>query len=705
MKKQTLRNRINRLTIGSLFIVGTIIFFSMVGYSYVKYSIFKIASFKTLKTSIANQIQQILPALLVDEQRGGLVLHLDKIKFDEDLSEIQFVPFDQDNLIKSKIGECEYLMVTTECQIKDSIVVVIPVGIGGKNYGHLVKVKKIPAFSMQNQQLYFIEVLLSVLILIFSIQFFIISRLTSKEVPNSLNSLLEWVNSELSTSGDKLSKPNLQFEEFSELAEKISILIKENERQKVQAKVGLMASQVSHDIRSPLAALSLIMNDLSQISEEKRVIIRSAVNRINDIANHLLKLGQKPTGDYKHWDENGKQFEPALVMPIVDSIVSEKRIQIRDKQSLEILSNFDNSYGIFVKIDTTELKRVLSNILQNSIESFEGKSGRINVLIDSTDKYFSISIVDTGKGIPPHILSRLGCERLSYGKDCADSGSGLGIFHAKQFVETNGGKFQVQSKVFFGTTVKMTFLREVCPEWFVDKIFYTKHTIFVSIDDDISIHHLWNKKIFTDNFVSSADSHITFTSCFEFKEKYWNNEHLRNSEKTIFLMDYEFLNQGITGLDIIEELGIGNRAILVTSYYDDESIVGRCKKLGVKLVPKTMAGFVPFEKVESIPEYILIDNDPLVHSVWKLEAKLKNKNLLTFFSYEDFFIYGKNINFSTVIFIDSDFGDAKEKGEIVAKRISELGFKNIYLSTGFNIENPEDMPWIKKTVGKAPVFI
>lgn len=52
-------------------------------------------------------------------------------------------------------------------------------------------------------------------------------------------------------------------------------------------------TQVSHDIRSPLAALEMISGSINELPEEKRIIVRSAINRIRDIANSLLKENKK----------------------------------------------------------------------------------------------------------------------------------------------------------------------------------------------------------------------------------------------------------------------------------------------------------------------------------------------------------------------------------------------------------------------------
>ena len=63
----------------------------------------------------------------------------------------------------------------------------------------------------------------------------------------------------------------------------------------------------------------------------------------------------------------------------------------------------------------------------------------------------------------------------------------------------------------------------------------------------------------------------------------------------LFLMDYEISGSTESGLDLIETLGIQKQSILVTSRYEEKNIRERCESLGVRLIPKSMSGFVPIE--------------------------------------------------------------------------------------------------------------
>lgn len=230
--------------------------------------------------------------------------------------------------------------------------------------------------------------------------------------------------------------------------------------------VSKISSQVAHDIRSPLAALEMFTDDLSGLPEESRLVIRSAVGRIRDIANDLL-IRNKALKSGNLDAEKGTLEKPSieLLQSILEPILTEKRLQYRAKLGVEIEGKFDvESYGIFSKIQVAEFKRAISNLINNSVEALSA-SGRILVDFRSQNNSVKLRISDNGKGIPPEILAKLCQMGETYGKD---GGSGLGLFHAKSTFQNWGGDLTIESTVGIGTTISVTFQKaetplEVCP--------------------------------------------------------------------------------------------------------------------------------------------------------------------------------------------------------------------------------------------------
>lgn len=470
-----------------------------------------------------------------------------------------------------------------------------------------------------------------------------------------------------------------------------------------QSEKSLMdqAKQVAHDIRSPLSALNMALYSLQQVPEEKRVLIRSAVGRINDIANSLLEKGKQTTENPIQNVDNSEinsSTELLMVSSLVDSLVSEKRIVIRENSKIFLEANLQKSYGLFIFANGTELKRVLSNLINNSIEAFGEKAGNIEVDLDSNEKDVIISVRDNGKGIPSHILQKLGEKGVTHGKVGTQSGSGLGVYHAKTTVEAFGGKFDVESTEGKGTLIQLIFPKVPLPDWFVSEINISSNQTIVICDDDTSIHGLWSGRLKSILSLLSHTKELHFSSSDSISS--WFQQGAL-PEPCLYLMDYELLNSPKNGLDLIEEFNISKNSILVTSRFEEQQIQDRCKKLGVKLIPKGLASLVPI-KVQNLKvkyDVVLIDDDDLIHMTWKMLATEKGKSILCFKSEEDFIKATKEIDFNTPVFIDINLSQGVS-GLEVSKRVYELGFNSIHLATGHDGDSILKPDFIKSIIGK-----
>ncbi len=363
----------------------------------------------------------------------------------------------------------------------------------------------------------------------------------------------------------------------------------------------LLAAQISHDIRSPLSALNMVVGTIKNISEDQKIIIRSAVNRINDIANQLLQKNTKTnsensltlmTNNNKSESQLPKQTIE-LLPSIVDAIISEKRFQYRERASILIEADLEESYGAFARIDSVEFKRVLSNLINNAVEALPKNSGKVVVSVKNYNSKKLVVVRDNGIGIPKHIIAKLGERGITYGKEqsSSQSGSGLGIYHAKKTIESFGAIFLIQSEENLGTEIRMEFPKCDEPIWYVPEINLGQNQYVAALDDDQSILQVWSQRF--KDLVSDNVNLYTFSSGNEFCE--WTNRHINSLTEGIYLVDYELEGQLRNGLDLIEDLKIGQKSILVTSRYEEPKIRERCEKLKVKIIPKGVVGHVPIK--------------------------------------------------------------------------------------------------------------
>jgi signal transduction histidine kinase len=462
---------------------------------------------------------------------------------------------------------------------------------------------------------------------------------------------------------------------------------------------GNLAQQVAHDIRSPLAALNMVTESITNLPTSERMLMKNAIQRINDIANDLLQKGKQ------EYSTAEKALTIELMPTLIDIIVSEKRMQFREFSNLTIEVDLTNSFGAFAKINSSEFKRVISNLINNSVEAFLNHAGRVVIGVRKSNNQVEIFVEDNGKGIPSHLIPQLGQEGLSHGKEAKDqSGSGLGLYHAKLAIEKINGKLSIESVENTGTVVRILLPPTETPAWFASSIDLSNKKTLVSLDDDSSIHQIWSSRL---QFIDGAKIiHKQFQSGLEFKK--YVNENLNNLKNILFLVDFELLNQHKTGLDLIEELNIGQYSILVTSLYEDHHIQQRAKAQGLIILPKSLAGFVPIKapKLESKKikyDIVLLDNDPLVCLTWEMKAKRNGKSILVLTSAKVLYEELSEIDYDSIFYIDVHLTESgTADGVQVSKKLYDLGCLNLYLATGYEADKFSHITWIKGVVGKTP---
>ncbi len=508
---------------------------------------------------------------------------------------------------------------------------------------------------------------------------------------------------EIENTGDE--QDVAQVKEIFDLRRRIVEILVNSRELIEQAAAARIEAQVAHDIRSPLAALDSVLKDLSQLPEEKRVLIRSAVGRIRDIANNLIeknraaaRIASGPeSAAHEALAESGSAH---LLSGIIDSLVSEKRLQFRSQLGVEIDSRLDpSSYGLFAAVPPSEFKRVISNLINNAVEALSGK-GLVTVRLASSGDSTEIRVRDNGKGIPPDMLARLGQRGETHGKP---GGSGLGLYHAKTSVESWDGRLTIESEPGKGTTMTISLPCARPPEWFVSELPIAPGAAVVVLDDDASIHQVWQGRFESAHVKNHGVEVLHFSTPAELRS--WARTDARAAKNTLYLMDYELLGYRETGLSLAEELGIGARTILVTSRFEEKGVLADSLRLKARLIPKSLAGFVPIHiEKENVPERydaVLIDDDSLVRMTWKMAAARSGKRFQSFATVAEFLKEAPAVGRETPVYVDADLADGVN-GAQESVMIHELGFQEIYLATGHEAAKFAAYKHLRGVIGKEP---
>lgn len=352
-----------------------------------------------------------------------------------------------------------------------------------------------------------------------------------------------------------------------------------------------IAKQVAHDIRSPLAVLNNVLQNAGALSDETKSQIAHAVQRIRDTANGLLNGAERSELQlYLKSGYNRAEIldEPKTVEPllrILSLIVSEKRVEIQDRRPIIMLADNLESQPLFVLIQRNRFFGIISNLLNNALEAL-GEEGHIEVSVRVELMKIQIIILDNGSGMTPDVLSKLGEKGFSYGKKGSESGSGLGVYGARETLETWGGSLNFESQAGKWTRAIITLNQSSPPMWFADLIEISPSGTVIVVDDDPGVYSAWKAR-----FSKFVDLKVVGFQTAEAVTK-WYRENFDQVKDPLYLCDQMFSGSKELGLEIIDKLGVRRQSILVTSRWEDIDLQMTCEKRGVRMLPKVMIGTV-----------------------------------------------------------------------------------------------------------------
>jgi signal transduction histidine kinase len=142
-------------------------------------------------------------------------------------------------------------------------------------------------------------------------------------------------------------------------------------------------------------------------------------------------------------------YLPALI----DELVAQKQFEysLRPGVALKFV-RLGEIRGAFVGLNSLDFKAILSNLINNGVDSFSHGSGEVTVALTETDSVCNVKVSDNGVGIPAEYLKKLGSDRITFK---GDSARGLGLVHAFTVIESWGGKVSIISAIGRGTSIEI----------------------------------------------------------------------------------------------------------------------------------------------------------------------------------------------------------------------------------------------------------
>lgn len=305
-----------------------------------------------------------------------------------------------------------------------------------------------------------IEILLLIAILIVTNG--ILTFLVSKSIVNPLEKLKNGamlikngnMNFELNiSSNDEIGELSRAFEEMRHRLKKSLEIQRQYENNRKE-----LISNISHDLKTPVTAIKGyvegIKDGVADTPEKMEKYINTVYKKAIDMDKLIDELFLFSKLDLKKVSFN---FEKVDLLDYLSDCMEELKFDL-EKKDINITLKNTIKRRIYVVADREKLKRLIMNIVENSVKYMGKKPGEIHVEIMTYTEFVNISFQDNGIGISnealPYIFDRF--YRADPSRNSNIGGSGLGLAISKRIVEEHGGKIWAESDGNNGTDVIFT---------------------------------------------------------------------------------------------------------------------------------------------------------------------------------------------------------------------------------------------------------
>lgn len=216
-----------------------------------------------------------------------------------------------------------------------------------------------------------------------------------------------------------------------------------------------LISNISHDLKTPITAIKGyvegIMDGVADTPEKMDKYIRTIYNKTNDMDRLINELTF-----YSKIDTNRipYTFHRINVASYFSDCIEEVSLELESKNIKLQYFNYVES-DVKVIADAEQIKRVVNNIVSNSIKYMDKERGVINIRIKDVGDFIQVEIEDNGKGIGvkelPYIFDRF--YRTDASRNSKQGGSGIGLSIVKKIIEDHGGQIWANSKQNMGTVM------------------------------------------------------------------------------------------------------------------------------------------------------------------------------------------------------------------------------------------------------------
>ena len=231
-------------------------------------------------------------------------------------------------------------------------------------------------------------------------------------------------------------------DELGELSGEINLLA--DRLQQTEAVRRRFVSDASHELKTPLAAITLLSDSIVQNDGMDRATVREFVSDIGREAERLTRITQQLQELTKIGSKKRMLRENVEVRRVAEEAMKMLR-PLAEQHRVKLTSSLDA--GCVVSANPDDLHQVIFNLVENAIK-YNVPDGRVNLLLYRQGGMVHLIVDDTGVGVPQdqmdYIFDRF--YRVDESRTGEQGGSGLGLAIVHDAVEKNGGEIQASNR-------------------------------------------------------------------------------------------------------------------------------------------------------------------------------------------------------------------------------------------------------------------
>lgn len=242
-------------------------------------------------------------------------------------------------------------------------------------------------------------------------------------------------------------------EDFEEMRQRLKVSTEEKVQFDRENKE--LISNISHDLKTPITAVKGyvegIMDGVADTPEKMDKYIRTIYNKANEMDRLINELTF-----YSKIDTNRipYTFSKIYVSDYFNDCIEDISVELESRNVRLRYTNYVSD-SVIVIADAEQIKRVVNNIIGNSLKYMNRPNKTITIRIQDVGDFIQVEIEDNGKGIDNKDLTNIFHRfyRTDASRNSSKGGSGIGLSIVKKIMEDHGGKVWATSQLGEGTTM------------------------------------------------------------------------------------------------------------------------------------------------------------------------------------------------------------------------------------------------------------